>query len=88
MKKNYRTAQGKQIDMDKLRLANETTIAVGNLKVNARGDHLGPGGEIVKTRNQVMNEYYKLNTPTVTDENPYQDLVADNNTQDKKQSEE
>lgn len=78
MKKVYRTAQGKTIDMDKLRLSNENTIAVGNMKVNARGDQLGPGGAIAKTRNEVMQEYYKLNSPVATEENPYEDLMPDN----------
>lgn len=66
MKKVYRSALGRHIDMDQLRLINETTIAVGNMKVNARGDELGPGGEVVRTRNEIMNDYYKLNTPTVS----------------------
>ena len=64
MSKIYRSAQGKLVDIEKLRLANEDTIAVGNMKVNARGDQLGPGGKVVKTRNQLMKEYYSLNTPT------------------------
>lgn len=70
MKKTYRTAMGKALDMDNLRLANEETIALGNMKVNARGDELGPGGRVVRTRNQVMDEYYKLNTPTAVDTSP------------------
>jgi hypothetical protein len=41
MSNKYRTAHGKQLDIDKLRLVNEKTIAVGNMKVNARGDQLG-----------------------------------------------
>lgn len=65
MSRIQRTAMGKSVDMDSLRLNNEETIAIGNMKVNARGDELGPGGRIVKPRNQVMDEYYKLNTPTV-----------------------
>jgi hypothetical protein len=64
MSKVYRSAQGRMVDIEKLRLANEETIAVGNMKVNARGDQLGPGGRVVKTRNQIMKEYYNLNTPT------------------------
>ena len=36
----YRTARGLQIDIDQLRLANETAVAVGNHRVNARGDRL------------------------------------------------
>lgn len=61
MGKVYRSAQGKTVDVDALRLRNEETIAVGNMKVNARGDELGPGGVVVKTRNELMDEYYKSN---------------------------
>lgn len=70
MAKIYRTALGRSIDMDTIRLSNEETIAVGNMRVNARGDELGPGGEVVRTRNQVMNDYYKLNTPVVETSTP------------------
>lgn len=70
MKKTYRSALGKSVDIDQLRLSNEEIIAVGNMKVNARGDELGPGGEVVRTRNQVMNDYYRLNTPTVVPSKP------------------
>lgn len=63
MAKNvYRSAQGKIVDIDKLRLANEQTIAIGNMKTNARGDQLGPGGQVVKSRAEIMKEYYALNT--------------------------
>ena len=54
----YRTMAGKELDIDKLRIKNETTLAVGNVKVNARGDELGPGGKIIKRREDVMSEYY------------------------------
>jgi len=60
MAANHRTARGLAIDMDRLRLANETTIAVGNMKTNARGDQLGQGGKVIKTRAQLMNEKNKL----------------------------
>lgn len=62
MKRAYRTAQGKTIDLDSLILSNEKTIAVGNMNVNARGDELGPGGKINTKRNQTMDDYYRLNT--------------------------
>ena len=29
-----------------------------NVKVNARGDELGPGGKIIKKREDVMTEYH------------------------------
>jgi hypothetical protein len=56
----YKTAHGKMIDIDRLRLQNEKTIAVGNMKVNARGDKLGKDGQIIATRNEVMNQQYKI----------------------------
>jgi hypothetical protein len=59
----YRTAQGKPIDMDSIRLSNENTIAVGNMKVNARGDQLGEGGSVIMNRNQAMDQHYKMHTP-------------------------
>jgi hypothetical protein len=61
----HRTANGKMVAMENLRLQNEKTIAVGNMKVNARGDTLGPGGEPIGTKQQSVNEYYNLHTPTV-----------------------
>jgi hypothetical protein len=66
MKKSYKSALGRQIDIDSLRLSNENIIAVGNMKVNARGDELGPGGEVIRTRNEVMSEYYNRNAGVVT----------------------
>jgi hypothetical protein len=57
-KKVYRTANGKSIDMDLLRQRNELTPAVGNSRVNARGDELGPGGKIVRTREQILQDFY------------------------------
>jgi len=62
MSRTYRTAAGKIVNIDNLILANEDTIAVGNMGVNARGDELGPGGVVATSRNQNMSDYYKLNT--------------------------
>jgi len=66
-RKVYTTMQGKQVDMDLLRQKNELTPEVGNARVNDRGDELGPGGKIIKTREQVMAEYNK-GAPGVPDE--------------------
>lgn len=63
MRKIYTTFQGKQIDMDQLLQRNETMPAVGNIRVNARGDELGPDGKIIRTREEVLSEYYD-STPT------------------------
>jgi hypothetical protein len=58
MGKIYRTASGKQLDMEALSRSNEETIAVGNAGLNARGDLVGPSGTIRKTRAQRMKEIY------------------------------
>lgn len=61
MGKIYRTAQGRQLDIEKLRLQNESVPAIGNMRVNARGDQLGPGGKVVKSREQMLDDHYKTN---------------------------
>ena len=53
-KNAYRSMQGKEVDMHKIVMQNEMTVAVGNIKVNARGDELGPGGKIIKKREDVL----------------------------------
>jgi outer membrane biosynthesis protein TonB len=58
-KKLYRTMQGRMVDIDKLRAANENVQAVGNMGVNARGDVIGQGGRIIKTKDSVMKDYYQ-----------------------------
>lgn len=60
-RKTYRTMQGKEIDLDKLRIKNEMTLAVGNAKMNARGDEIGPGGQIIKKREESSVEYHTDN---------------------------
>lgn len=53
--------QGKIVDMEKLMRQNELVPAVGNMKTNARGDQLGPGGKIIKKREEIVAEYYEAN---------------------------
>lgn len=67
MGKVYRTAQGREIDIEKIRLQHEQVPALGNMRVNARGDQLGPGGRVLKTREQIMDEHYRTSR---TDPNP------------------
>jgi hypothetical protein len=63
----YRSMQGKEVDMDKLMRQNELMPAIGNVKVNARGDELGPGGRIVKKREDIIAEYYENNPKAIPD---------------------
>ncbi len=47
MASKYRTAQGRTLDMAALAAKNEKSRAVGNMKVNARGDTIDSEGKIV-----------------------------------------
>lgn len=67
-KRTYRSMQGKIVDMELLSQKNELAPAIGNARMNARGDLLGPGGKIVKKREDVMAEYYENNPSAVRDE--------------------
>jgi len=58
-KRMYRTMQGRMVDIEKLRAANENVQAVGNMNVNARGDILGPGGQIATKKETVIKKYYE-----------------------------
>lgn len=55
----YRTAQGKILDMSALAAQNEKTRAVGNMKVNARGDTIDDSGKVVVSVTQKVGEKYQ-----------------------------
>jgi hypothetical protein len=57
-KQTYKTAQGKTIDMGSLALQNENVRAVGNMKVNARGDLLDDNNQVIRTKNQELTHQY------------------------------
>ena len=59
MKGGRRTAKGRIINIDDVIAASPHSTAVGNMSVNAQGDELGPGGEVIKTREQRTRAYYK-----------------------------
>ena len=66
-KRMYRTMQGRMVDIEKLRAANESVRAVGNMNVNARGDVLGVSGQVVKPKAEVMKTYYEAPRGRVDD---------------------
>jgi hypothetical protein len=70
MGRTYTSVRGKEIDMERLSIQHETIPAVGNVRVNARGDELGPGGKIVRTREQILQDYYKANPSASRDDAP------------------
>jgi hypothetical protein len=70
-KKIYKSAKGKPVDIEALRARNEKTIAVGK-HVNARGDILGKGDTIIKTRAERNKELYGPKNVDDTAVNPNQ----------------
>jgi hypothetical protein len=56
--KVYKTAQGKTVDMGRLALQNENVRAVGNMKVNARGDLVDDMNRVVSTKTEQVQKQY------------------------------
>ena len=62
--KIYKTSQGKTVDMGKLMLQHEKVRAVGNMKVNARGDMIDDMNRVISSKtDQVNKQYNKQTTP-------------------------
>ena len=53
-----RTNKGVIIDMEALLAQNSDEPAMGNMKVNAKGDVLGKNGEIIQTAEDRARAYY------------------------------
>lgn len=62
-----KTNRGASIDIDALIAKhNPSSPAVGNMKINAKGDQLGANGEVVKKNEQRVREYYRDNPKSST----------------------
>jgi hypothetical protein len=61
-KQIHRSANGKQVDMGSLRLRNENVRAVGNMKINARGDLVDDKNQVITPKNQQVNQNYNNQT--------------------------
>lgn len=59
------TYRGTTIDMDSLRRENEKSVAVGNMKVNAKGDQLGRGGVVTKTADEIARDNHRVKSAIV-----------------------
>ena len=60
-RKQTKSMRGVIIDMDAMRAANEDARALGNARMNARGDILGSNGKIEVRREQIARDYYNKN---------------------------
>jgi hypothetical protein len=63
MPKMYRTAQGRVVDFEAMQLKNEHVPAVGNMRVNARGDELGSNNTVIRNNNERVAEHYTAYAP-------------------------
>lgn len=66
-KRVYRTAQGKIVDLGALQLQNENVRAVGNMKVNARGDLLDHNNQPMSRRPQQVGRQYNRQVTNVSE---------------------
>lgn len=60
--KIYKTANGKTVDMGSLALKNEQVRAVGNMKVNARGDQVDDNNRIIASKPEQVQRQYQRQT--------------------------
>jgi hypothetical protein len=60
-----KTMRGEMLDMSLLVAKNEKAVALGNAQMNARGDIVGPRGEVIKRREKVAQDYYAANPKAV-----------------------
>jgi hypothetical protein len=59
------TMRGERLDMGKLIAQNSHKKALGNAKMNARGDIINPLGVVLVPRESVAREYHKTNPKAV-----------------------
>lgn len=57
--------RGEAVDVARYLAQNEKQVAIGNAKMNARGDIVGSGGQIVKAREAIAAEYHRANPKAV-----------------------
>jgi hypothetical protein len=69
-KELYRSANGKPVDMGALRLKNERVRAVGNMKVNARGDEIDDFNRVITPKNEAVSKQYRKTTSAPNQKKP------------------
>ena len=57
--------RGTTIDMDTMRRENELVPAIGNNRVNARGDKLAHGGAVAKSADQLARENHRVQSAVI-----------------------
>jgi hypothetical protein len=65
MGKTYRTAKGQLVDIEAIAMANEKTVAVGNMGVNAKGDKV-KGGKVIVPAAERVAPYHRAKKQVTT----------------------
>lgn len=60
----HTTYRGTTLDMDSIRRENEKVPAIGNMKVNAKGDQIN-GKMVTKTADQIARENHRIQSTIV-----------------------
>jgi hypothetical protein len=59
--------KGVVVDMGRYLAQNENAVAIGNGRMNARGDEIGRGGQVIVSRDASTRDYYEgRSTKTVS----------------------
>lgn len=61
----HKSMRGEAVNIMKYMAENETQVAIGNANMNARGDIIGPGGQVVKKKEDIAAEYHRGNPRAV-----------------------
>lgn len=68
--------KGVAIDMDMLKFKYQHSVALGNAHMNARGDIIGNGGTVIKSREEVLREAEAERELRIQDVSPEDILVS------------
>jgi hypothetical protein len=74
MKGIVRSARGEAVNMFTLASQNAGAVALGNANMNARGDIVDKSGNVLKSREVIVQEYYASNPKAVTQSVSLKDL--------------
>lgn len=59
------TYRGVTVDMEAMVRENEKSVAVGNMKVNAKGDQLGKGSQVTRTADQIARDNHRVQAAVI-----------------------
>ena len=74
MKGMIKSMRGEVLDMAAIAARNSHVVALGNASMNARGDIVDRSGNVLKSREVVVQEYYNSNPKAVTQSVSLKDL--------------